>query len=162
RPHQPRWRIPPTSRWRAGPTWRGGERTQGSAVCPSAPRRRGLSPPPPPPGGARGAGPCRPAPSPAARPAPSPPAPPAPPSPPPSRGGGTSGSREVSTKRSLVHCRDVGGDHLPADVGEAHPGLALAADQVAATYFELEVHGGQVSAQRQNLQTNAPFLDAGA
>ena len=37
------------------------------------------------------------------------------------------------------------GDHLPAEIGEAHPRLALTADQLAAAHLELEVHGGEVA-----------------
>ena len=47
-------------------------------------------------------------------------------------------------------------------VGEAHPGLALAADQVAAAHLELEVHGGEVAAEREDLEADALLLDARA
>ncbi|OGK80968.1 MAG: hypothetical protein A2X53_10535 [Candidatus Rokubacteria bacterium GWA2_70_23] len=51
-------------------------------------------------------------------------------------------------------------DHLPAEGGEAHPGLALTADQLAAAHLELEVHGGEVAAEREDLQADALLLDA--
>src|SRR5215831_14000995 len=66
-----------------------------------------------------------------------------------------------SPQRFLVHRRNVSGDHLPTDIGKADPGLALAADQVVAADLELEVHGGEVAAHGQDLQSQAPFLDAG-
>src|SRR5262245_53305984 len=74
-------------------------------------------------------------------------------------------TRSVSLKRSpggaIAHHRDVGGHDLPAEVGEAHPGLGLAADRVATADLELQVHGGEVAAEREDLQTDAPLLDAG-
>ena len=41
------------------------------------------------------------------------------------------------------------------EVGKAHPRLALAADQLAAAHLELEVHGGEVAAERQDLEADA-------
>ncbi len=46
--------------------------------------------------------------------------------------------------------------------GEAHPGLALPADEVAAPHLELEVHGGEIAAQGEDLEADAPLLDAGS
>src|SRR5258708_20726108 len=66
-----------------------------------------------------------------------------------------------SPQRFLIHWRDVGGDPLPARIGEADPGLALAADQIVAADLEFEIDGGDVAAERQDFQPNAPFLDAG-
>src|SRR5262245_29999501 len=59
------------------------------------------------------------------------------------------------------HRRDVRADDLPADVREAHPRLALPADRVLTTHLELEVHGGQIAAEREDLEPDAPLLDAG-
>jgi hypothetical protein len=56
----------------------------------------------------------------------------------------------------------MGGDHLPAQIREAHPRLALAADQVAVAHLELEVHGGEVAPEREDLEAQALLLDAGA
>ena len=47
------------------------------------------------------------------------------------------------------------GDDLPADVGEPHPGLALAPDEVAATNLELEVDRCEVAPDRQDLEPAA-------
>ena len=55
----------------------------------------------------------------------------------------------------------MGADHLPADVRKAHPGLALAADLRLAAHLELEVHGGDVAAERQDLEAPAELLGAG-
>src|SRR5262249_19381870 len=70
-------------------------------------------------------------------------------------------SAKPSPQRPFVHGRDVGRDHFPADIGKADPGLALPADQVVAADLELEIHGGEVAAQGQDLEPQAPLLDAG-
>ena len=41
---------------------------------------------------------------------------------------------------------------LPAELGEPHPSLALAADYVAPTHLELEVDGREIAAERQDLE----------
>src|SRR4029453_5290162 len=56
--------------------------------------------------------------------------------------------------------RDVRADDLPAKVGEAHPRLALTADRVLATHLELEVHGGQVAAEREHFEADPLLLGA--
>src|SRR5688572_6647800 len=63
-----------------------------------------------------------------------------------------------SPEGGLVHDGDVGGDHLPAEIGESHPRLALAADQVLAAHLELEVHGGDVAAEGEDLEANPLLL----
>src|SRR4029077_1911762 len=67
-----------------------------------------------------------------------------------------------SPERHLVHCRDVGGDHLPACVRKLPPGLALPTDEILAADLEFEVHGGDVASQGQDFQPDALFLDARA
>src|SRR5262245_49559308 len=57
--------------------------------------------------------------------------------------------------------RDVGGDPLPADVGKAHPGLALPSGHVATAHLVDQVHGGDVAAQRQDIEAVTLFLGAG-
>src|SRR4029453_4128317 len=75
----------------------------------------------------------------------------------------TEDRREIrSPQRRLVHGGDVRGHDPPAEVREAHPGLALTADQVAASHLELEVHGGEIATEREDLQANALFLEAGS
>src|SRR5262245_23969957 len=71
-------------------------------------------------------------------------------------------SRAQSREGRLVHRRDVRRDDFPAEVGEAHPRLALASDEIAAADLELQIHGGEITAERQDLEPNAPFLDPGA
>src|SRR5688572_24118970 len=71
-------------------------------------------------------------------------------------------SRARSPEGGLVHGRDVGGDHLPAEVGESDPRLALAADEVLAAHLEFEIHGGDVATEGEDLETDALLLDAGA
>ena len=53
----------------------------------------------------------------------------------------------------------MGGDHLPSEIGKAHPRLALPADEILAAHLELEVHGGEVTAERQDLEPDALLLD---
>src|SRR5688572_18354648 len=67
-----------------------------------------------------------------------------------------------SPEGGLVHGRDVGGDDLPAEIGEAHPGLTLAADQVLAAHLEFEIDRRDIATEGQDLQANALLLDARA
>src|SRR5688572_21824608 len=69
-------------------------------------------------------------------------------------------SRARSPEGGLVHGRDVGGDHLPAEVGESDPRLALAADEVLAAHLEFEIHGGDIATEGEDLETDALLLDA--
>ena len=62
----------------------------------------------------------------------------------------------------LAHCRHVSRDNLLAMIGKPHPRLALAADEIVSAHLELEVDRGEVAPERQNLQADAVFLDAGA
>src|SRR6185503_12309583 len=64
-----------------------------------------------------------------------------------------------SRERRVIHRGHVSADHLPAQPGKTHPCLALAADQLAATHLELEVDGGEVATERQDLQADALVLD---
>src|SRR5215471_2234689 len=66
--------------------------------------------------------------------------------------------RAASGQRHLRHGRHVRGDDLPAEIGETHPGLALTADEVTAAHLELEIHGGEVAAEREDLQSPALLL----
>ena len=50
--------------------------------------------------------------------------------------------------RLLGDHRDVGGDHLPADIGKAHPGLRLPAGHLPAAHLVDQRDGGDVAAQR--------------
>src|SRR6266851_488968 len=68
-------------------------------------------------------------------------------------------SRPAYPSRS-VHGRHVRGDHLPSDVREPHPRLTLTADQRLAAHLELEVHGGEIASERQDLEANALLLDS--
>src|SRR5258708_38066092 len=63
-------------------------------------------------------------------------------------------------QRPIIHGGDVGAHHPPAECREAHPGLALPADEVAAAHLELEIDRGEVAAERQELEPDAALLDA--
>src|SRR5882724_1236808 len=65
---------------------------------------------------------------------------------------------DVSIQLRRLGARDVRGDHLPAEVGKAHPGLALTTDPLAAAHLELEVHGGDVAYAGEDLQPDALVL----
>src|SRR6266850_4764100 len=65
---------------------------------------------------------------------------------------------DVSIQLRRLGARDVRGDHLPAEVGKAHPGLALTTDPLAAAHLELEVHGGDVASEGEDLQPDALLL----
>jgi hypothetical protein len=59
----------------------------------------------------------------------------------------------------------VGGDDLPAAIDavrlrETNERLALPADQILAAHLELEIQGGDVAAERQDFEPDAPLLDA--
>src|SRR5437899_1460647 len=69
-------------------------------------------------------------------------------------------SNRSSRRRRRAHRRDVCADDPPANAGEAHPRLALTADHVLATHLELEVHGGQVAAEREDFETDPLLLGA--
>src|SRR5262249_10796953 len=56
-----------------------------------------------------------------------------------------------------AHRRDVRADDLPAEIGEAYPRLALTTDRVLAAHLELEVHGGQGTAEREDFEPD-PLL----
>src|SRR5438477_9401988 len=58
--------------------------------------------------------------------------------------------------------RDMRQHDLPAVLRKAHPGLALAPDHVRAAHRELEVHRGEVAAEREDLEPDALVLDAEA
>src|SRR5688572_20633658 len=73
----------------------------------------------------------------------------------------TEGFVARSAERVGVDRRDVRADHLPS-FREAHPGLALPADLILAAYLVLEIHGGDVASQRQDLEPSSRLLGAGA
>src|SRR5690242_9512327 len=64
--------------------------------------------------------------------------------------------------RSFVDGRDMGSDHLPADIGEAHPGLHLPTRRLAAAHLVDDGHRGQVAAQGDDVQSMALFLGSRA
>src|SRR5579883_20579 len=64
--------------------------------------------------------------------------------------------------RSFVDSRDVGRDHFPADVREAHPGLHLTTRPLAAAHLIDDSHGGEVTAQGDDVQPMTLFLGARA
>src|SRR6185503_1659237 len=60
-----------------------------------------------------------------------------------------------------VHRGDVRRDDLPAEIREAHPRLALTADEVAAADLEFEVDGGEIAPEREDLEAPALLLAPG-
>src|SRR5262245_13662434 len=58
-----------------------------------------------------------------------------------------------------AHRRDVRADDLPAEIGAAYPRLALTTDRVLAAHLELEVHGGQVTAERDDFEPDPILFD---
>src|SRR6185437_14213282 len=62
--------------------------------------------------------------------------------------------------RLLRDHRDMGGDHLPAGIGKAHPGLHLPPGHVAAAHLVDQRHGGHVASQRQHVEAQALLLGA--
>src|SRR5689334_18629119 len=54
----------------------------------------------------------------------------------------------------------MSGNHLPAELREAHPSLTLPADRVAAAHLELEVDRRDVAPEGQDLEPQPRLLDA--
>src|SRR5262245_64046819 len=65
----------------------------------------------------------------------------------------------LGTGRHRGHVR---ADDFPAHVRKAYPRLALATDRFSTAHLELEIHGGQVAAKRQDLQSDSSLLGARA
>src|SRR5262245_60612025 len=62
----------------------------------------------------------------------------------------------------FAHCRYVSCDNFPLMIGKPHPCLALAADEIVSAHLELEIDRGEIAPERQNLEPDAAFFDAGA